>query len=400
MDPVTNPYAPGAGSPPPELAGRAAVREATRIALARRMIGRSSKSIILIGLRGVGKTVLLERMRIDAEDNGVTAVAMEAPEDRSLPASLAPALQQALLGLSRREAARDLAQRALRGLASFVGSMKVRYDDVEVGLDFDEQPGLADTGDLQLDLTELLLAVGAAARAGGSGVALFVDELQYVKQEELAALLTGLHQIAQRQLPVTMVGAGLPQLRRQIGEAKSYAERLFDIEEIGALSTADAREAIAKPAAEEQVAIEDAALEAIVSRTQGYPYFLQAWGKHVWDAAEGSPITMVDVRRASERAIAELDQSFFRVRLDRLTPTELRYARAMAELGAGPHRSAAIADTLERTPASVAPIRSRLIQKGMIWSPGHGEAAFTVPLFDEFMKRRMPELERAGGNVG
>ena len=390
MDPIRNPYAPGAGTQPPELAGRHEVRETARITLARTKIGRPSKSMLMVGLRGVGKTVLLDRIREDAEANGIYALRIEAPENRSLPSILAPQLRRALLKLSNRKAARLLAQRALRGLAGFASALKVKYEDIEVGLDFEPEPGLADNGDLETDLQDLFEAVGDAAKAGRSYVALFVDELQYVREDELAALITALHRTAQRRLPVTMVGAGLPQVRGRMGKAKSYAERLFDFSEIGSLSTEDAKLAIAKPAQDEGVEIEAPALDAIVAQTRCYPYFLQEWGKHVWDVAEHSPITASSVEVASSQAIAALDGSFFGVRFDRLTPTEKRYLRAMAQLGAGPHRSGGIAQILNRNVTSLAPTRSQLINKGMIWSPSHGDTAFTVPMFDEFMLRIMP----------
>ncbi len=333
MDPIRNPYAPGAGTQPPELAGRHEVRETARIALERTRIGRPSKGVMMVGLRGVGKTVLLDRIREDAEANGICALRIEAPEGRSLPATLAPQLRLALLKLSNREAAKQLAQRALRGLAGFAGALKVKFQDIEVGLDFEPEPGLADNGDLEADLQDLLEVVGNAARADESCLTLFIDEFQYVKEEELAALITALHRTSQRRLPVTMVGAGLPQVRGRVGRAKSYAERLFEFTEIGALSPEDARLAIAKPAKDEGVRIEPRALDAIVSQTQCYPYFLQEWGKHVWDMAESSPITEVDVEDASRQAVADLDESFFRVRFDRLTPAEKIYLRAMAQLG-------------------------------------------------------------------
>ena len=390
MDPIRNPYAPGAGTQPPELAGRHEVRETARIALERTRIGRPSKSVMMVGLRGVGKTVLLDRIREDAEANGICALWIEAPEGRSLPATLAPQLRLALLKLSNREAAKQLAQRALRGLAGFAGALKVKFQDIEVGLDFDPEPGLADNGDLEADLQDLLEVVGDAARADESCLTLFVDELQYVKEDELAALITALHRTSQRRLPVTMVGAGLPQVRGRVGRAKSYAERLFEFTEIGALSPEDARLAIAKPAKDEGVVIEPRALDAIVSQTQCYPYFLQEWGKHVWDVAERSPVTAGDVEDASRQAVANLDESFFRVRFDRLTPAEKIYLRAMAQLGAGPHRSGDIAGVLDRRVSSLAPTRSQLINKGMIWSPSHGDTAFTVPMFDGFMMRIMP----------
>ena len=390
MDPVRNPFAPGAGTPPPELAGRDELREAIRVALERVRLGLPAKSILMVGLRGVGKTVLLDRMREDAEAAGLHTVRAEAPENRSLPALLAPQLRVALLRLSRNQQAKDLAVRALRGLAGFARALKVKYQDIEVGLDFDPEPGLADNGDLEHDLQALLEVVGAAAKQANTALVLLIDELQYVEEEQLAALITALHRTAQRRLPVVLVGAGLPQLRGQMGRARSYAERLFDFPEVGPLSEHAARIAIAKPAQEQGVEVMEDALQSIVTWTRGYPYFLQEWGKHAWDTAAASPITREDVRRASVTAIAALDESFFRVRFDRLTPSEKRYLRAMAELGPGPHRSGDIADQLGRKVTSLGPTRNQLIAKGMIWSPSHGDTAFTVPLFDEFMRRIMP----------
>ena len=390
MNPIHNPFAPGAGTPPPELAGRDAVRETVRIALERVRLGHPTKSVIMVGLRGVGKTVLLDRMREDAAASGFQCVRIEAPEQRSLPAILAPQLRIALLRLSRNDQAKDLATRALRGLAGFARALKLKYQDIEVGLDFDPEPGLADNGDLENDLPDLFEAVGVAAREAGTALVLFLDELQYVHEEQLAALITALHRCAQRRLPVTMVGAGLPQLRGQMGLAKSYAERLFDFPEIGPLPDDAAELAITKPLHDQGVAIDGGALHAIVVETHGYPYFIQEWGKQAWDAARASPITAADVEEASKISLAALDESFFRVRFDRLTPTEKRYMRAMAELGPGPHRSGDIADALGRNVTSLGPTRSQLIAKGMIWSPNHGDTAFTVPLFDAFMRRIMP----------
>lgn len=390
MDPIKNPYAPGAGTPPPELAGRDELRESVRIALERVRAGRPTKSILMVGLRGVGKTVLLDRMRDDAEASGIQTIRVEAPESRSLPAILAPQLRQALLRLSKNKLAKELAQRALRGLAGFAKALKLKYQDIEVGFDFEPEPGLADNGDLEHDLQALLEVAGAAAKKAGTALAIFIDELQYVEEEELAALITALHRAAQRSLPVVLVGAGLPQLPGRMGRAKSYAERLFDFPQIGPLSPEAARIAIAKPALDQGAKVNDDALQRIVQETHGYPYFLQEWGKHAWDAAVASPITLRDVEQASQSAIAALDESFFRVRFDRLTPLEKKYLRAMAELGSGPHRSGDIADQLKREVTSLGPTRSQLIAKGMIWSPSHGDTAFTVPLFDEFMRRIMP----------
>lgn len=393
MDPIANPFAPGAGTPPPELAGRDELRETVRIALARTKRGRPTKSIIMVGLRGVGKTVLLDRMRDDAEASGIHTIRVEAPEARSLPAILAPQLRQALLRISRNAQARDMAERGLRALAGFARALKVKYGDIEVGIDFEPEPGLADNGDLEHDLQDLLETVGLAAQKAGTALALFVDELQYVEEEQLAALITALHRAAQRHLPIVLVGAGLPQLRGQMGRAKSYAERLFDFPEIGPLPERDARSAIDKPARDQGVSFQEDALAAVVRQARGYPYFLQEWGKHAWDAAAASPITLKDVEAASKSAIAALDEGFFRVRFDRLTPQEKRYLRAMAELGPGPHRSGDIADELGRKVTSLGPTRNSLISKGMVWSPSHGDTAFTVPLFDEFMRRIMPGQE-------
>ena len=390
MDPVRNPFAPGAGTRPPELAGRDDLREVVRVALARLRLGKASKSVLMVGLRGVGKTVLLDAMRDEAEAAGLHTLRVEAPEQRSLPAILAPELRQALLRLSLNEKAKDLARRALRALAGFASALKATYEDIQVGLDFEPEPGLADNGDLEHDLQALLEAAGQAAKEGGTAIAMFVDELQYVEEEQLAALITALHRTSQRGLPVVLVGAGLPQLRGRMGRAKSYAERMFDFPEIGPLPKDAAARAIEKPLEDEGVRITPEALAKIVAVTAGYAYFLQQWGKHAWDVADASPIELEDVERASVTAVAALDESFFRVRFDRLTPAERRYLRAMAELGPGPHRSGDIADVLGRKVTALAPRRSQLIAKGMVWSPHHGDTAFTVPLFDEFMQRIMP----------
>jgi len=390
MDPILNPYAPGAGTRPPELAGRDELREKVRVALQRIRYLRPAKSILMVGLRGVGKTVLLDTMRDDAEAAGIHTVRCEAPENRSLPAMLAPQLRQALLRMSRIDRAKNYAQRALKGLAGFAKALKIKYDDIEVKLDFEPEPGLADNGDFELDLMALLEATGQAAKAADTALVLFIDELQYVKEEQLAALISALHRTVQQGLPVIMLGAGLPQLRGRMGNAKSYAERLFDFPLIGALSEQDSALAIVSPAEAQGVQIEPAAVKAIFEATRGYPYFLQEWGKHAWDVATQSPITVDDVAQASTLAVAALDEGFFKVRFDRMTPAEKRYLRAMAQLGKGPHRSGDIARTLNREVHALAPVRSKLIDKGMIWSPSHGDTAFTVPMFNEFMERIMP----------
>ena len=391
MDPVENPYSPGAGSRPPELAGRDRLREQVRIAIARIKRGNAAKSVLMVGLRGVGKTVLLEQLRQDAERSGVFTVRIEAPEGRSLPSLLAPQLRIVLLRLSRIEAAKNFALKGLRALAGFAKGLKVKYADIEIGYDEEPEPGLADNGDLEGDLSSLLEQVGSAAQQAQTAVVIFIDELQYIKEEEFAALISALHRCAQSRLPVTVVGAGLPQLRALAGSAKSYAERLFDYPMIGPLDDAEAELAIVKPAQERGADYDPEAAAEIIKQTHGYPYFLQEWGKHSWDVAAASPITVEDVRTASVEAISALDESFFRVRFDRLTPAEKRYLRGMAELGPGPHRSGDIALELQKPTNSLGPVRSALILKGMIWSPSFGDTAFTVPLFDEFMRRIMPD---------
>ncbi len=390
MDPRLNPYAPGAGTPPPELAGRDDLLERADVALDRIRGGRSAKSLILIGLRGVGKTVLLNRIRLDAEARGIQCVWLEAPEHRSLPAMLAPALRAALIRLDRGAALGSLSRRALTALAGFVGALRVKYEDLEIAVDVPPEPGLADSGDLEIDLTDLLLAVAEAAEERGTAAALMIDELQYVPDNELGALITALHQCAQRLLPVTLLGAGLPQLVAGLGRAKSYAERLFEFPEIGPLEPEAAMRALTAPAGREGVKYTRDALKEILEQTQRYPYFLQEWGKHAWAAADKSPIGIADVRQATQTALADLDASFFRVRFDRLTAAEKAYLRAMAALGPGPHKSGDIAAQLGRRVQSLGPIRSALIGKGMLYSPQHGDTAFTVPLFDGFMQRTMP----------
>lgn len=391
MDPIENPYTPGAGTQPHQLAGRDKLREDLRITIARVMRSKPAKSMLMVGLRGVGKTVLLEQMRQDVEAMKVHTIYIEAPENRSLPSLLSPQLRLALLKLSRIDASKEAAVRALKALAGFAKSLKVTFGDIEVGFDQEPEAGLADNGDLEADLTALMIEVGYAAKAGKTAVVMFIDELQYVVPEQFSALIAALHRCAQLKLPVTLVGAGLPQLRGLAGNSKSYAERLFNYPEIGALDPHSAREAIINPANEQNVEFKDAAVNRIIDKTQGYPYFIQEWGSHTWDLAEASPITVEDVDNSTELTIAELDESFFRVRFDRLTPKEKSYLHAMAKLGPGPHRSGDIAESMKKKVSDVAPVRNSLIRKGMVWAPNHGDTAFTVPLFDEFMIRIMEE---------
>jgi hypothetical protein len=393
VDPVNNPFNPGAGSEPPALTGRDDLIQAAGVVLARTIAGRSDKGLLMLGLRGVGKTVLLDRIRRSAEAKGLRTLRIEAPEDKSLPAMLAPELRRVLLGLSSIAKAKDRAVRGLRALAGFASALKATFNDIEVGLDFKPEPGLADNGNLEQDLPALLAAAGEAAKDAKTAIAIFLDELQYVPEPQLAALITALHRVSQDRLPVALIGAGLPQLRGNTGKAKSYAERLFQFPEVGKLNLEAAKEAITAPLDEAKVSIADDALRRIIKDTDRYPYFLQEWGKHAWNAARGSPITLANVVTGSKTAIAALDADFFGVRLDRLTEAEKRYLRAMAELGPGPHRSGDIADQLGKPVQAFGPVRGSLIKKGMVWSPRHGDTDFTVPLFDQFMKRIMPEAD-------
>ena len=395
MNPITNPYTPGAGTQPRELAGRDELRNKVRICLERLRIGNSAKSVIMVGLRGVGKTVLLDKMREDAEANGIHTVRIEVPENKSLPAVIAPVLRLALLRLSRIEAAKVVAQRALSALAGLAKSLKLKYQDIEVGLDFDVEPGLADNGDLEIDLAALFVESGMAAKKAGTVLVLFIDELQYIKQDQFAALISALHRCAQQNLPMAVVGAGLPQLLSIAGEAKSYSERLFDYPIVDKLAVQPAIDVIRKPALALDVSYDDDAIEEIIKKTDGYPYFLQEWGKHTWDLAIDSPITKADVLEATQLTIATLDESFFKVRLERTTPSERRYLKAMADLGAGPHRSGEIAQQLSKQAKSLGPVRASLINKGIVWSPSHGDTAFTVPLFHLYLLRTLKDKPAA-----
>jgi len=390
MDPVRNPFAPGAGNPPPELAGRGDILLRADIMLKRVAQGRHAKSFMLVGLRRVGKTVLLNRIREMAEEHKLRAHLVESPEDKPLPELLLPPLRRLVLRLDEVGGMHAAVRRGLRVLASFAKSVKVKHEGFEVSLDIEH--GVADSGDLESDLADVLVAVGEAAKARKTAVVLLIDELQYVREVEVSALVMGIHKVSQLQLPLVLVGAGLPQLVGNMGRSKSYAERLFDFPELGPLPHDDAVVALTEPIAREGEKIEPKAVERIVARTGGYPFFLQAWGYHCWNIAPKSPIRLRDVEAADPVILADLDASFFRVRFDRLTPTEQRYLRAMAELGAGPHRSGQVADVLGVKVQSVAPTRNSLIKKGMIYSPAHGDTGFTVPLFDDFLKRQMPEL--------
>lgn len=389
MKAVLNPFSPGAGSPPPELAGRSEILEKAMVALARIKAGRSEKSFLLVGLRGVGKTVLLHKISEVAEQSGYKPLMIEAREDKSLSELLIPYLRQLLFSLDIGKSVSEKVKRATRILKSFM--LKVNPNGaVEFGLDIDPEKGTADSGDLETDLSQLFIALGEAAQDRFTAIAIIVDEMQYLKDEELSSLIMAVHKITQKSLPLIVIGAGLPQLLGKAGNAKSYAERLFDYPEVGPLGDDDAKLALQGPVNAQHVLFSQDALKEILRVTEKYPYFLQEWGYQAWLLAEKSPITLPVVKKATIESIRRLDKNFFRVRFDRLTPREREYLRAMAQLGPGAHRSGDIAELLHLEVQSVAPFRSSLIRKGMIYSPAHGDTEFTVPLFVDFMKRTMP----------
>jgi hypothetical protein len=386
VDPYRNPFAPGAGSRPPELAGRDAILELARISCARAVHGRSARSIMLLGLRGTGKTVLLNEIGRNAEQEGLLVSKVESPEGESLARLIYPEMRKVLRSLSGTEAAKQIATRGLSGLRNFASIFKIEFAGLEVGIE--PELGLADTGDLQYDLPDLFTLIGKAAQAAGRGWVLLIDEVQYLSDADLSALIVSLHRISQEGLPVVLVGAGLPQIARLAGEAKSYAERLFQYPPVGALDPASAGQAIEKPIVEEDAHIAPEALDLIVTQTQGYPFFLQEWASVAWNNAEGSEITFADAERSYGETLALLDDGFFKVRIDRLTRAEVQFVKAMAQLGDGPYAMTDIANAMNRSQQSLGPARSTIISKGMIFSTDHGYLDFSVPLFAEFMRRQ------------
>lgn len=390
MDKINNPFSPGAGSPPPELAGREGVLEQARVLLGRMLVGRPEKSLLLTGLRGVGKTVLLNEIERMAKAAGYRTILVEAHESKSLAALLAPHLRTLLFDLDRIAAAGNQVRRGIAVLKSFVGAIKVKVADIDIGIDIEPERGTADSGDLEADLPALFMVLAEAAQARGLGVAILIDEIQYFCAAELSALIMSMHKMQQRKLPLVLLGAGLPILPSLAGESKSYAERLFDFPDIGPLPEGDAIQAIREPIEAAAESIDANACLEIYRTTLGYPYFLQEWGYQVWNHAMASPITLQVVKEATALVSTRLDKNFFRVRFDRLTPTEKIYLRAMADLGAGPYRTGDVADKLGVKISAQGPVRASLIKKGMVYSTAHGEMDFTVPLFDAFMRRTIP----------
>lgn len=387
MDPRRNPYRPGAGRRPPTIVGRDREIRDFEIALQRFEIGNDDRSLLLHGLRGVGKTVLLREFAGIATDRDWPCHGIEVSARLDFPTEVANLAREALLKLSAQQRLSDLARRGFSVLKSF----QIRYqlpEGPEVAFGLEPSLGQADYSSLDRNITDLLLAVGQAARQKRTGVLFTVDEFQFLPQPEMEAFIVALHRISQEGLPVLVVGAGLPSLPGKVGDARSYAERLFDFRRINSLETDDARQALASAAAALGVRWSAAALNSVIRRTRGYPYFLQTFGKHCWDAADGAvEITEADVEDASRGALRSLDNGFFQVRFDRATPAGRRYLEAMASMGPGPHLSRNVAARLKRPPNQVSPQRNALVRLGLCYAPRHGEIAFTVPLFDEFVRR-------------
>jgi len=387
MDPVRNPYNPGAGRPPPALAGRNEEVEAFDIAVQRFALGRSDRSWMLTGLRGVGKTVLLGEFARIAEGRGWVHQQIEVDERYRFPSDMERMVRRALLRLSAGRRLADQARRALGVLKSFRLTWQIQGGDLTAGLD--PVPGWADSGVLNEDLTDLFIEVGELARARKTGVLFTIDEIQQLRKEHLAALIVGLHRISQKQLPFMVAGAGLPSLPGLAGEARSYAERLFVFRVVNSLAAPEAEAALVEPAEAEGARWHPEALEKVVAVTEGYPYFLQEFGKQSWDAAPGPEITPADVEVAVPAAFEELNAGFFRVRMDQTTDAERAYLKAMASLGSGPCGSGEAAAAMGKTTGQAAPIRDSLIKKGLCYSPRYGVIAFTVPMLDRFIRRSM-----------
>jgi hypothetical protein len=386
MRPHDNPYTPNAGARPPALVGRDRELIAFEVLLDRLRKGHTEQSMLITGLRGVGKTVLLGDFERRARERSWVTAEAEITRNVQFGPRMAHLVRRALFEVAPRERWRDGARRAARVLKSF--HVTVSPDGaITAGLDVEALEGLADSGSLSDDLTDLLIALGEAAQELDRGVVFLLDEVQFLTTAELEALIAALHKTVQRQLPITLVGAGLPQLPRLAGEAKSYAERLFNFPSLGELAEDEARRALVEPAERLGVGYTSDAVDAIVDYTEGYPYFLQEYGKVVWDLTPEPLVAAEHVRAAREAVEAKLDSSFFRVRAERTTDLELRYLRAMAELGPEPQPARDVAKLLNRTSEQMGPTRSRLIDKGLLYTPGHGLAAFTVPQFDRYMRR-------------
>jgi len=383
MDPIHNPYTPNAGSRPQELAGRDQELEQFRVLIGRLKRGATEQSMIVRGLRGVGKTVLLNAFEDRAESEGFLSYYHELTPDSSLVGEIARDAQSALarLKLSAR------ATKAMRETLGHLATIKVVGPE---GIEFAVDLRSADEGTIARDLSELFLQVGAAAAAKGAGVVFLLDEVQFVHETEYRSVITALHRATQKNLPITLAAAGLPQIPRLTGEARSYAERLFSFPVIASLSETDATAALVEPARQQHVDYEPEAVNLALAWTGGYPFYIQQLGKHAWNLAGNSPISAADVEAAMPAAQEALDTSIYEVRIQRATDQERRYMRAMAELGSGPYKSGDVAAKLSRKTSEVSMIRQRLLDKGLVYATeDYGYVDFTVPRFGEFMARHI-----------
>lgn len=372
------------------LAGRDAQLEDLTVAIRRISLGRFERSILLTGLRGVGKTVLLNEFGLIAEGEGWIHEHLEATEDTHVAKAVATMARRTLLELSMRERIKDRATSALRALKAFAKIHVPAGDGGGLTIELEPLAGLADSGDLERDIGDIFREVGETAREAQTGVLFTIDELQYLSRDELSALIVGLHRVSQLGLPFLVAGAGLPSLPGLVGEARSYAERLFGFVEIGSLNTDDALVAVVEPVQEEGAHWQSQALDLLLEHSDGYPYFLQEFGKQAWNLADGPAITVDDVDRSTVLALDELDTGFFRARVDKTSDAERNYLHTMAQLdGRGPYASGDVAKALGRSTAQAGPVRDSLIKRGLIFAPRYGQVAFTVPMFEQFILRRL-----------
>lgn len=394
MRALTNPYTPNAGAEPQAVVGRDDLLESFDLLLARIARGRTEQSMIITGLRGVGKTVLLGQFRGKALEHNWVVLELEVSkhDDTEFRRDISSRLRTTLLQLSPRSRWTDRFKHAAAVLKSFTVSLDAS-GTWSAGLDIEAAEGLGDNANLAMDLTDVFLAIGDAALEQERGVVLLLDEVQFLTKPQLEALIEALHKMIQRKLPITMVGAGLPQIAELAGDAKSYAERLFKFPEIGTLCPADAKEALSRPALDEGVTFSQDALDEAVTITGGYPYFIQELGYAVWTVAVGPEVSLDDVRNAEPAYETKLDSSFFRVRLDRTTDLQRAYLRAMAQLGPAAQKASDVADLMGRPSTNLGPTRAELINMGLLYRPQHGFAAFTVPHFDRFLLRAIPTLD-------
>ncbi|GLZ86696.1 ATPase [Metapseudomonas resinovorans] len=387
MDALRNPYTPYAGAKPPEIVGLDGLRSGVRVALERLRMGKPAKGVIAVGLRGMGKTTLLNQLQDDAELSKVFTVYVESRESTHLPALLIPGLQAFLLKLERIASAKECASRGLRGLAGFVKTLDGPSGGIAFIGDYQPEPGLADNGNLEADLTDLLVQVGTAASLGEVPLVMLIDDLHRFDDHQLGALIAAMHRTAQRVLPIVLIGAGYPSLRGKAGNLKPYAERLFEFPVLGPLEPQLARTAFLKPAHDNGVIVDESVVDLVLDLTKGYPFFIQQWGKSIWDAATGNHFTAEVVRIATPRAIAELDQRFFTADMAQTSLAEKHYLRAMATLGTPPHHAREIARVLGMSCEAAKPLRRSLICQGVLWGPNDDETSFTAPMFDQFIYR-------------